>query len=162
MKKSNTKIIFFVTVCIWILSAPHYAFATQEHGGIEGVYAHQLAHVFFIISMGSLIYWLRERGLVQQRGWQLIQYSALFFILWNLDTLMVHFLDDQFKIITVKSIGPWQIELRDAYHNDTLKILYYFAKLDHLLCVPALIFLYLGLKRLLKESRLDLKRNGKI
>jgi hypothetical protein len=160
--KHNNKIIFFLAVCIWILSEPRFAFATQGHGGIEGVYAHQLAHIFFIISMGSLIYWLRERGLVQQRGWQLIQYSALFFILWNLDTFMVHFLDDQFKIITVKNIGPWQIELRDVYHNDTLKILYYFAKLDHLLCVPALIFLYLGLKRLLKESRLDLKRNGKI
>ena len=30
--------------------------------------------------------------------------------------------------------------------------LYYAAKLDHLLCVPALLFLYFGLRRLLKEA----------
>jgi hypothetical protein len=161
MRNRNNKINFLVVICTWILIAPNYAFATQGHGGLEGVYAHQLGHIFFIISMGSLIYWLRERKLVQERGWQLIQYSALFFVLWNIDAFMVHFLDDQFNIIAVKRIGSWQIQLTDLYDNNNLKILYYFAKLDHLICVPALIFLYLGLKRLLKESRFDLTRNGK-
>jgi len=33
--------------------APNTALATQGHGGIEGVYAHQIAHLFFIISMGA-------------------------------------------------------------------------------------------------------------
>jgi hypothetical protein len=74
---------------------------------------------------------------------------------------MVHLLDDQFNIIAVERIGSWQIQIHDLYDNNDLKILYYFAKLDHLLCVPALIYLYLGLKRLLKESRLELRRNGK-
>jgi len=161
MIMSYNKIHFLLAVCIWILITPSYAFATQGHGGIEGVYAHQLAHIFFIISMASLIYWLRERRLIQERGWQLIQYSAFFFILWNIDAFFVHFLDDQFKMIAVKRIGSWQIQLRDMYDNNTLKLLYYFAKLDHLLCVPALIFLYLGLKRLLKDSRLDPVRGNK-
>ena len=161
MRKSYTKIHFLLAVCTCILITPSYAFATQGHGGIEGVYAHQLAHIFFIISMASLIYWLRERRLIQERGWKLIQYSAFFFILWNVDAFLVHFLDDQFKIITVKRIGSWQIQLRDMYDSNTLKILYYLAKLDHLLCVPALLFLYLGLKRLLKDSRLDPVRGSK-
>ena len=30
--------------------------------------------------------------------------------------------------------------------------IYYLTKLDHLLCVPALIFLFLGLKRWVKSS----------
>jgi len=52
------------------------ALATQAHNAPEGLYAHQLAHVFFIISMGVLIYWLRERKLVQAVGWRYIQYAA--------------------------------------------------------------------------------------
>ena len=85
-------------------STPDTALATQGHGGIEGVYAHQFAHLFFLFSMGSLIYWLRARKLIREPGWRLIQYSALFFILWNLDTLTVHALDDQFSVVQVQSL----------------------------------------------------------
>ena len=133
------------------------ALATQGHGGIEGVYAHQMAHLFFIISMGVLIYWLRTRGLVQSSGWRWIQYSALFFIIWNLNTVLVHALDDQFEIIQVQSIGPWALRISDPFDRNGIKILYYAAKLDHLLCVPAMVFLYLGLKRLLQEQSGRLK-----
>ena len=134
------------------LTMPLTALATQGHGGIEGVYVHQLAHLFFIVSMGVLIYWLRARELVKSSGWRLIQYSALFFILWNADTVLVHALDDQFKIIQVEGIGNWHLQLSDPFEHDGIKILYYVAKLDHLLCVPALVFLYLGLKRLLQDQ----------
>ena len=140
--------------------APSTALATQGHGGIEGVYAHQIAHLFFIISMGGLIYWLRQRGLVRERGWQLIRLSAFFFILWNLDAFLVHFLDDQMGIIQVQRIGLWEIRLTDLYNSNAFKTLYYFAKLDHLLCVPAIVFLYLGLKRIVKEQRVDVVKQG--
>ncbi|MDX1708368.1 MAG: hypothetical protein R3274_07195, partial [Desulfobacterales bacterium] len=53
---------------ILIIAEP--AFATQAHSAPEGLYAHQLAHVFFIISMGVLIYWLRARQLVRSAGWR--------------------------------------------------------------------------------------------
>ena len=143
-----------------MIFAPNPALATQGHGGIEGVYAHQIAHLFFIISMGGLIYWLRQRGLVRERGWQLIRLSAFFFILWNLDAFIVHFLDDQMDIIQVQRIGLWKIRLTDLYDSNILKILYYFAKLDHLLCVPAIVFLYSGLKRLVKAQRLNVAKQG--
>ncbi|KPJ77576.1 MAG: hypothetical protein AMJ54_07585 [Deltaproteobacteria bacterium SG8_13] len=129
------------------------ALATQGHGGIEGVYAHQFAHLFFLFAMGSLIYWLRDRGLVRDPGWRMIQYSALFFILWNVDTLLVHALDDQFELIEVQRIGLWKIRLTDAFDHNAVKLVYYIAKLDHLLCVPALVFLYVGLRRLLDRDR---------
>jgi hypothetical protein len=64
------------------------------------------------------------------------------------------------EIIQVQRIGLWEIRLTDLYNSNTLKILYYFAKLDHLLCVPAIIFLYLGLKRLVKEQRLNVAEQG--
>ena len=155
MKYKIRPSLFFLASFAMMIFAPNPALATQGHGGIEGVYAHQIAHLFFIISMGGLIYWLRECGLVREKGWQMIQLSAFFFILWNLDAFLVHLLDDQMNIIQVKRIGLWEIRLTDLYNNNTLKIFYYFAKLDHLLCVPAIVFLYLGLKRLVKAQRLN-------
>ena len=151
MKLRFNPTIFFVSALTWALLVPGNALATQGHGGIEGVYAHQFAHIFFIISMGILIYWLRERKLVQETGWRFIQYSALFFILWNIDTIVVHALDDQFRIIQTQGVGTWRIQIDDAYSHNFIKLFYYFAKLDHLLCVPALVLLYMGLKRL-KET----------
>ena len=59
----------------WLV--PAAALAVQEHGAPEGLYAHQFAHLFFLASMGLLIYWLRQRQLVRQAGWRYIQYAAL-------------------------------------------------------------------------------------
>lgn len=160
MKHQIQSSLFFLALFSLMIFTPNPALATQGHGGIEGVYAHQIAHIFFIISMGGLIYWLRQRGLVRERGWQLIRLSAFFFILWNLDAFIVHFLDDQMDIIQVQRIGLWKIRLTDLYDSNILKILYYFAKLDHLLCVPAIVFLYLGLKRLVKAQRLNVATKG--
>jgi hypothetical protein len=153
MKGSIGKSAIFLGVFYWIAVTPGTALATQGHGGIEGVYAHQIAHLFFLFSMGSLIYWLRARKLVREPGWRLIQYSALFFILWNLDTITVHALDDQFKIIQVQSLDLWHIQITDVFDNNRMRLLYYLAKLDHLFCVPALLFLYGGLKRLLRANK---------
>jgi hypothetical protein len=128
------------------------AFATQAHSAPEGLYAHQLAHIFFTVSMGVLVYWLRERQLVRSVGWRYIQYAALFFILWNLDAFSVHLLDEQLAVIDVRPIDHWKISLSASNNSKVLIWLYYAAKLDHLLCVPALLFLYFGLRRLLKET----------
>lgn len=135
-----------------ILSICEPAFATQAHSAPEGLYAHQLAHIFFIISMGVLIYWLGARRLVRSAGWRHIQYAALFFILWNVDAFIVHLLEEQLAVIDIQQINPWQIHITAPHHSKALAWLYYFAKFDHLLCVPALLFLYIGLRRLLKST----------
>ena len=137
-------------VALVLVSEP--ALATQAHNAPEGLYAHQLAHIFFIISMGVLIYWLRERKLVEAVGWRYIQYAALFFILWNLDAFCVHLLEEQIAVIEIQRIDPWKISITAANHSIALTWFYYAVKLDHLLCVPALLFLYFGLRRLLKEA----------
>jgi hypothetical protein len=106
---------------LWLIGAvllfTEPAFATQAHSAPEGLYAHQLAHIFFIISIGVLIYWLRERKLVQAVGWRYIQYAALFFILWNLDAFSVHLLEEQIAVIDVQRIDPWKIWLPNAPGN---------------------------------------------
>ena len=157
IKNINGRSIFFFTAFWWIFFNPDIVLATQTHGGPEGVYAHQIAHLFYALSMGFFIHWLRERKLVEESGWRFIQYAAFFLILWNLDAFLVHFLEQT---------GLRSIQINAQNGNNGLETLYYFAKLDHLLCVPALFFLYLGLKRLLRASRSKsvgpaAKENGK-
>lgn len=151
--------VFFLTSFLWTFFIPDHALATQGHGGMDGVYIHQLSHIFFAVSMGILIYWLRQRNLVNEAGWRFIQYAALFFILWNVDAIMVHLLDDQLDIIHVKKIDLWHVQINAENGQRGLETLYYIAKLDHLFCVPALFFLYAGLRRLLKETKIDVSRN---
>jgi hypothetical protein len=140
--------IFFLQ---FVLPLP--VLATQGHGHPEGLYAHQMAHLFFIVSMGVLIYWLRTRRLVAVSGWRFIQYSALFFILWNADAYTVHYIEEQLDLLEITRHGPWMLEVRAPEGFGWLAHLYYVAKLDHLLCVPALVFMYLALKRFLEEDR---------
>jgi len=138
-----------LAVLALILAWPDVADATQAHGHPEGIYTHQLAHIFFLFSMGVLVYLLRARDLVNEQGWRYIQISALFLLLWNLDALAVHFLQEQAGLVQVSSQAGWQIQVSSTDGNSLLPWLFYLLKLDHLLCVPALIFLYLGLRRLI-------------
>jgi len=79
--------------------------------------------------------------------------SGLFFILWNVDAYTVHYIEEQLDLLKIARQGPWLLEVRAPEGFGWLSRLYYVAKLDHLLSVPALVFMYLGLKRLLHEDR---------
>lgn len=142
-----------VAILLWLFSTPATVFATQGHGDPEGLVVHQLSHLFFVFSMGILIYWLRAWNLVQRAGWRLIQYSAFFFILWTLDAFIVHFLDEGLGIIQVARVDRWHLRIDSPPGADWIKVFYYAVKLDHLFCVPGLVFLYLGIRRLLRENR---------
>ncbi len=131
---------------------PVSAWATQTHGGLEGLFVHQLAHLFFALSMGLLIFWLRKWRLTVSVGWRYIQYAALFFIIWNLDTMASHWLLEQSGLIEVQNISGLQMHLITADGWQWLSGIYYLTKLDHLICVPALIFLFLGIRRLLHTA----------
>ena len=148
-----------LTVCLAVIMFPVPAAATQGHSGIEGVYVHQLAHLYFAFSMGTLIYWIRRRELVREKGWRYIQYSALFFILWNIDAFAVHFLDEQISAVVVTQGSPFDIQISTDEGFEWIRYFYYMAKLDHLLCVPAIILLYLALRNLLHESPAGDKRS---
>ncbi len=136
---------------LW-LAAPRAAQATQGHVGVEGLYVHQLSHIFFIFSMGILIYWLRQRGLTNDPGWRQIGYSAVLFILWSADAFMVHLLDEHLLLVTTRRVGAWTMTVTAPPGHEWLAGLYYAMKLDHLLCVPALAMLYAGLRRLAERS----------
>ena len=150
-KKTISNLVGSIILLVLVSAVP--ALATQGHGGIEGVWVHQFAHVFFLFSMILLIYWLRQAGLVKVPGWRYIQYTALFFILWNLDAILVHFLDEQILAVDVKSLDGWQIRIDAAGDRGWLAAIYYILKLDHLFCVPAMVCLWLGLRHMIKDVR---------
>lgn len=153
--KSRLKATIF-TVALLAAAWPDVALATQGHGEPEGLLVHQMSHLFFAASMGVMIYWIRVRGLASQTGWRYIQYSAVFFIAWTLDAFTVHLAEEQFLLVAVQKLGPWRMVIKPAGDSFPFALFYYLIKLDHLLCVPALFFLYIGLRRLLE----DIDENG--
>jgi hypothetical protein len=114
-----------------------------------------MAHVFFAFSMGTLIYWLREHKLTTNSGWRYVQYGALFFILWNLDAMVAHYLEnladlgDHFEVINA---GSWHSRIH-LPGVDRAVLLYYLVKFDHILTIPGVMLLYIGLRQLLKQAQ---------
>ncbi len=143
--------LFTLIVC-WGILSPCPALATQMHAGSEGIIVHQLGHLFFLISMVTLIFTINGQGLDRERGWRLIQFSAAFFIVWNLDALAVHFLDNQISAVDVKTLSVWTINIDPVNDSRALANFYYILKLDHLLCVPAIFLFFQGLSSLLKKE----------
>lgn len=142
--------LFSLALLAWGLPAP--AFAIQLHMGNEGIIVHQLGHLFFLFSMVGLMFTINLKHMNQQKGWRLIQYAALFFIFWNLNTLTAHFLDNQIEVVRMETVSFTRLQVITGSGSSLLAGVYYFLKLDHLWCVPAMLFLYKGLDRLLKDQ----------
>jgi hypothetical protein len=64
--------------------------------------------------------------------------------------MLVHFLDEQIRAVRVENLGDWRIRVVTSGDGNWLASVYYLAKLDHLLCVPAMVFLMLGLRHMLE------------
>jgi hypothetical protein len=139
----------------WELLFPGRVEALQMHPPSEGLLVHQITHFLFALSMGVFIYWLRQRALIQKAPWRSIQYSAFFFIIWNINDMIIHHLDNSAALFERAGVSAWRGWIQSAEASDWLTGLYYLGKMDHLLCVPAVVFLYIGLKKLLDEVRLS-------
>lgn len=143
-----------------ILTTVEPALATQTHGEPEGLVMHQIAHLFFLLSMGTLAYWIQARGLSRQRAWRLIRYAAIMLMVWNADAFLAHLLDEQTQLIAVHHVDSLHLSIVPRPGFEFLVPFYYLVKLDHLFCVPALVFLYLGLRALLNDTRDEIKDAG--
>jgi len=147
------RLLSITAIILWgVLWDTGTAIATQSHGEPEGLVIHQIAHLFFMFSLGTLVYWLRARRLTTESGWRYIQYGAMLLIIWNLDAFSVHTLGEFIDILEVERHGSWDISIRAAEPYKLLEVVYYLIKLDHLFSVPAMLLLYLGLKRLAGEG----------
>ncbi len=150
--RSALKVLPILAVAGLIL-LPADGYATQLHSSAEGIITHQVGHLFFLFSMVVLIFTITGKGLDKQKGWRLIQYSAVFFILWNLDAFTAHFFDNQIQAVKIENISLDRIRVVTNNDSTVLAWVYYVLKLDHLLCVPAMLFLYKGLSSLVSEQR---------
>ncbi|MCK5163874.1 MAG: hypothetical protein KAQ72_09160 [Desulfobacula sp.] len=146
------KFIPAMTIAGMIL-LPIDGYATQLHTSSEGIITHQVGHLFFLFSMVALIFTVTGKGLDKQKGWRLIQYSAFFFILWNLDAITAHFFDNQIHAVKIENISFGKIRIITNNDSSILAWFYYILKLDHLLCVPGMLFLYKGLSSLVDDQR---------
>jgi len=128
---------------------PENALAFQPHA-YSGLYIHQLAHFFLVISLFCFVIKARQTRLASLQAWQYIIAGTWLLMLWSATTMVGHFLDLQISEdalflppgskIPLLRLSGWQ------------EALYYVLKLDHLIAVPAMFLFYRGLK-LLREAQ---------
>lgn len=158
MEKFHYIPAFLAALAFFFLPAAAPAHATQMHGAPEGLYLHQFSHLFFIFAMGILVYWLRSRALVKEPGWRYLQYACLFFLLWSLDAFVIHLLDEQAQWVGVTHLDAWRLRLDAPAGAQWLAFVYFLLKLDHLLCVPGMVFLFMGLRHLSRRPEVQYGR----
>jgi len=139
----NTVVVTGCLVFLVSLLWPHRAWALQEHGPPEGLYVHMLAHLYFIFALGYL-YWDIGRTLFEGRGWRYLQTFCVLMVIWNIMTVAGHAASCFIDVVHFAS--PGTIHARLLPPITPLKLLYYIAKFDHFVCVPALFFLFLGIR----------------
>ncbi len=130
------------------LAAAAPALAVQTHGAPEGLYAHQIGHVLFAAALVFLYVKITLSPLATGRGWGALKLSCVFFFLWNLAAFANHWLEEARPgpLFNGAGGGLWSRSMAVPAANADL--LAYLLSLDHLLCVPAMVFFVLGLKRL--------------
>ncbi len=131
-----------------LVGTPAAAPAIQVHPAPEGLYAHQIAHVFLALSLGFFAFWLQRRRLVETRAWRLIQAACLLLVLWSLAAMTGHYLEGRLAEDALRSLDGE----RFLAVMGPREILYYLLKMDHFFCVPAMALLYRGLRRLRETS----------
>lgn len=130
-----------------IISAicPDSALALQVHAGSEGLYVHQMAHVFFLAAMVFLFYILFKHPLGHGKAWVYLRLSLLFFSVWNVNAIITHSLEltiPSESLVVQKGVLPYYL----CASLTVARWIYYVGKFDHLLCVPAMFFLTMALK----------------
>ena len=125
--------------CLCLLCWDSPAWAVQAHGQAEGPVVHLMAHLLLLVSLLLLLYVLHTKPPDTGLSWRSLKLSLLFFLLWDLDHLFIHwFAGEMFADIRdsgVNLVGDYFVGPRTL-----LNYFYYLGRFDHLLCVPALWF----------------------
>jgi len=134
----------FVACCS--LFIPANAWALQSHGAPEGLYVHQMAHIHFILALGYL-YWDIRRSSFAGKGWSYLLAFSLFMLCWNIVAFVGHAVAGHVDPHIISATGGYlQGRIQGPYDLQT--VIFYIAKFDHILAVPALFFLYMGMRTL--------------
>ncbi len=129
---------------------PGTAWAVQSHGAPEGLYVHQLAHVFYTAALCYLFWGIRQSAF-KARGWRCLQVFCVFMVLWNVVAFTGHSLASSVHATDfIREGGYLSTRLQGPFTS--VKLWYYFTKLDHLFSVPSIFFLYLAMKGIYESS----------
>ena len=137
-------------VIVFIIFDPRSSLALQTHGPPEGLYVHQLAHVFFAVALLFLIWQIKYEGIAGYPGLRQIRWACGLFVLWN----VVAFLGHWSEVL----LNPEAFTSQHGVLSQRLIVsqfsawIYYFTKLDNLILLPAFFLLSRGLKALLAKK----------
>lgn len=134
-------LVIFLLLISAVQTTP--AWAVQQHGGAEGLVSHQIGHLLFIFGMGYMLYLVYHIGLTAA-GWLHFKSFLRLILLWNFLTFSGHWLrefvdPDKFVKVDGQTVGYTISNFTDA--------VFYLSRLDHLVLVPAFLFLLLALKK---------------
>lgn len=133
--------------CVFL---PEQGMALQTHGEPEGIYVHQMAHIIYIAALGYL-YWDTQRSAFSDRGWIYLRIFCVLTILWNILAFVGHAATQILHpedFITTEGYLMSKVNMPITF----VKIVYYAARLDHLLMVPAMFFLFLSMRSFYKHA----------
>ncbi len=151
----NTRKMFPFLLLLMVTVCPGNAWAVQSHGAPEGLYVHQLAHIFYTAALGYLFWGVRQSAFKSQ-GWRFLQIFCIFMIAWNVVAFTGHFLAPFIDHADyTREAGYLSTHLQGPFTG--VKLWYYFTQLDHLFSIPSLFFLYLAMKTIYRSSCEDEK-----
>jgi hypothetical protein len=142
-----------VSVPVFLLAAfiasavnPPAVFGLQTHGGPEGLYVHQGAHLFLVFSLAIFLVTVRRSRLKAEKAWRLLSWGAFLLLLWNIWAFAGHVAEtavpeSDFVVLPGRTVPSLAM-------NSWREATYYVLKMDHLLCLPALVFFCAGLRKL--------------
>jgi hypothetical protein len=141
----------FLRFWFWVLPgvflAPGPALALQTHGPPEGLYVHQIAHILFAAALLFLIWALKQEGMARVSGFRYLIWACSLFILWNLVAFAGHWAE--VLLNPQDFLGEAGGLSRRLVMSGAASWVYFLAKLDHLILLPAFFFLACGLKFLI-------------
>ena len=124
-------------VLFWSLAAADPAAAVQQHGGAEGLVAHQIGHVLFVAGMLILLVRVHQKRL-QECGWGYFKGFLWLIILWNILTFSGHALQE---VMPPDSFHRCNGQVLSFTIHNVADFIFYLSRLDHLLLVPAFLAL---------------------
>jgi len=130
----------FMIVAVYLLF-PAGASAVQHHGGMEGLVSHEIGHALFMAGLIIFLVWIRG---YHEKGWPAFRSGLFLLLLWNILTFSGHLLYEMQDGSRLIRAGGRTV----AFHaGSAADLCFYLTRFDHVLLLPAMIFLFIALRQ---------------
>lgn len=149
--KTTNKLICILLFSLVLTAYPSQCQAFQAHSPPEGLYVHQMAHLLFGGALAYLYWRLGHSSFFVSLGWYYLRIFCLLFVIWNVMTFTGHASYSYLSVGDFANRDTWQSTV--VWPITPVKILYYIGRFEHLTSVPAIFYLFLGLRVFCREAR---------